>query len=301
MLLTAVSFRAQAQPCGEHSQEALRWLAKMSLAWETISYRGVVSIQRGDDIHVVEVAHLAGEHASNDLISALAGRGGAIQSVEHPANCIHPGQKLLRIDSSNDGESGDCGVARYYSMAVTKGQPVADQETVYLHLKPRDMYRYGHLMALDKQTGLLLKAQTMSSQGQVLERFQFARIDYNAPVSDAEVKALGDTTVVHDKPVFTLDMETPNWAPKWLPPGFVLSDAKTSKGRLTYTDGLSVFSVVRELIDEAIVAGEGVVRLGGTVSYTRGIMRANQGVLVTVVGDVPINTARMVADAVIRR
>ncbi len=45
--------------------------------------------------------------------------------------------------------------------------------------------------------------------------------------------------------------------------------------------------------------GEGLIRQGGTTTYTRGLRVAGQPVLVTVIGEVPVNTARMVADSVI--
>ena len=39
---------------------------------------------------------------------------------------------------------------------------------------------------------------------------------------------------------------------------------------------------------------------GSTTSYTRGMRLGNQPVLITVIGEVPVNTARMVADSVTR-
>ena len=44
--------------------------------------------------------------------------------------------------------------------------------------------------------------------------------------------------------------------------------------------------------------GEGAVQHGSTVSYTRGISMRGQKVLVTVLGEIPLTTARLVADAV---
>jgi sigma-E factor negative regulatory protein RseB len=68
--------------------------------------------------------------------------------------------------------------------------------------------------------------------------------------------------------------------------------------RRTYTDGLAVFSVFLEVLSEDIRPGEGVVRTGGTTSYTRGMHMSGRPVLVTVIGEVPLNTARMVADSI---
>ena len=47
-----------------------------------------------------------------------------------------------------------------------------------------------------------------------------------------------------------------------------------------------------------IQSGEGLVRKGGTITYTRGLHITGRPVLVTVIGEVPVNTARMVANSV---
>jgi sigma-E factor negative regulatory protein RseB len=89
------------------------------------------------------------------------------------------------------------------------------------------------------------------------------------------------------------------WVVRWVPNGFVGTDSPDpAVGRRTYTDGLAVFSVFMEELGREIRPGEGVVRNGGTVSYTRGMDVAGRPVLVTVIGEVPVNTARMVADSV---
>jgi sigma-E factor negative regulatory protein RseB len=41
-----------------------------------------------------------------------------------------------------------------------------------------------------------------------------------------------------------------------------------------------------------------VARNGSTISYTRGMRLPGQPLLVTVLGEVPVNTARMVADSI---
>jgi sigma-E factor negative regulatory protein RseB len=68
--------------------------------------------------------------------------------------------------------------------------------------------------------------------------------------------------------------------------------------RKSYTDGLASFSVFLEPLSAAIKPGEGVQRAGSTVAYTRGRVLQQRPMLVTVLGEIPTNTARMVADSV---
>ena len=84
-------------------------------------------------------------------------------------------------------------------------------------------------------------------------------------------------------------------AAAWL---YATDAAADGTARRTYTDGLAVFSVFLEELGREIRPGEGVVRSGGTTSYTRGMDLTGQPVLITVIGEVPVNTARMVADSV---
>jgi sigma-E factor negative regulatory protein RseB len=59
-----------------------------------------------------------------------------------------------------------------------------------------------------------------------------------------------------------------------------------------------VFSVFLEQLPRELRPGEGLTRLGSSLSYTRGMHLADRPVLVTVIGEVPVNTARMVADSI---
>ena len=53
-----------------------------------------------------------------------------------------------------------------------------------------------------------------------------------------------------------------------------------------------------EELENEIRPREGLVKKGGTTTYTRGLRLEDQPVLVTVIGEVPVNTARMVADSI---
>jgi sigma-E factor negative regulatory protein RseB len=179
---------------------------------------------------------------------------------------------------------------------------VAGRKAVRIVIAPRDMYRYGYVMELDKETGLLVKAQTIGRGGKVIERFQFANLSYTELTNEA-----GHVDVVHQAAHPTPDEPSGDsyfsgdWMVRWLPNGFIATDAASGGDRRrTYTDGLAVFSVFLEVLPREILPGEGVVRRGGTTSYTRGMHLNDSPALVTVIGEIPVNTARMVADSLAR-
>jgi len=281
--------------CPEADERALQWLDKMSHSLREVSYQGVVTLQRGSEMRVVQLSHTVDDDGSSEVLTELTGHGARVERKAHPLHCIHPGIKLLRADASDR-----CGIAAQYRVHVTDGDRVAGRDAVQLIIEPRDMYRYGYVMTLDKDTGLLLKAQTVTNGNKILETMQFAQLSYTDPVP-----AASQVHVVHEAhhsgPESTARDEGVSrpWTVGWLPRGFTATDSTLGTGgRRTYTDGLAVFSIFLEDLDHAIQPGEGEVKKGGTTTYTRGMRLGDQPVLVTVIGEVPVNTARMVADSV---
>ena len=165
------------------------------------------------------------------------------------------------------------------------------------------MYRYGYQLAIDTETGLLLKTQTVSLDGAVLERFQFADIQIGEPETDGTQVELihhAEHSHVDEARSGAVLSESP-WQVNWLPRGFELTDGlQLSPAEKTYTDGLAVFTVYLEDLPELSQPGDGRARQGGTTAYTRGMLIDGKPALVTVLGEVPVSTARMVADSVQR-
>jgi sigma-E factor negative regulatory protein RseB len=298
-VLLVAAGRAGAAACTDADMEALRWLDRMSRSILQVNYSGVVTFQRGGDMQVMQVSHSVADGKASERLTELTGQGAEVVRVDHPLECIHPGHRLLRLGS--DLQAGRCGVAEYYRFRVANGERVAGRQAIRILIEPLDMYRYGYAMELDQETGLLLKSETIGRGDKVLESFQFANLSY-APDTGSEAT---DVNVVHlarhPHPGIpsTVGSSGMAWVVNWLPRGFTQTDHPNVDAiRRTYTDGLAVFSVFLERLSREIRPGEGVVRKGGTTSYTRGLSLAGQPVLVTVVGEVPLNTARMVADSV---
>jgi len=287
-----------ATECPDADSQALQWLDKMSRSLRQESYEGVVTLQHDGAMQVMQVSHAVDGDSSFERMTELTGQGAQVERSSHPMNCIHPGDRLLRIGALS--ASQQCGIAEHYRFRVADGERIAGRNAVNIRIEPRDMYRFGYAMALDRETGLLLKMQTISQGNQTLETMQFAHLTYTDAVPQSS-----DVAVVHqaqhpqpESPVASTVVARP-WRVGWLPRGFAPTDSSLGvSDRRTYTDGLAVFSVFMEELDLEMRPGEGLVRQGGTTTYTRGMRLAGQPVLVTVIGEVPVNTARMVVDSV---
>jgi sigma-E factor negative regulatory protein RseB len=289
---------ANAAACPDGDAVALSWLDKMSRSLRQASYHGVVTLQRGGDMQVMQVSHMVDDGISSERLAELTGHGAQVERLSHPLDCVHPGDRLLRGEALQPEKS--CGIAMHYRFAVAPGERVAGREVVRIVIEPRDMYRFGYVVDLDEETGIMLKTQTIGHGQRTLETMQFANIIYSDDLpefSQADVihtaQHLDSQSASAQYPV------TRAWNIGWLPLGFAATDPSTGTSeRRTYTDGFAVFSVFLEELNIGIRAGEGLVKRGGTTSYTRGMRIDEQPVLVTVIGEVPVNTARMVADSV---
>lgn len=296
-----LSPHAFASTCPGADSEAISWLDKMSRSVHQVSYHGVVTYQRGgEDMQVMQVSHSVENGTTSESMTQLTGQGAKVVRAQHPLECVHPGHKLLRL--GDEIKVGNCGVAEHYRFSVADGDRVAGRKAVRIVIAPADMYRYGYVMELDRRTGLLLKTATIGRGNKVLEKFQFANLSFNSRDPEG-----ADINLVHeaqhpvpgDAPPKAAPQLKRGWGVKWLPNGFMPTDSQQSNvGRKTFTDGLSVFSVFIEELDREIRPGEGVARSGSTTSYSRGMDLSGEPVLITVVGEVPVNTARMVADSV---
>ncbi|MFV0477272.1 MAG: MucB/RseB C-terminal domain-containing protein [Parahaliea sp.] len=293
-----------AQSCPDVSKEALKWLDRMSHSSHHIAYHGVVTLQRGDDMQVMQISHSVNGDAASEELTKLTGQGAQVIRERHPLQCLHTGPRLLQIETTLSASSSDnnCGVGRYYRFSVMPGERIAGRRAVTINVEPRDMYRYGYRMELDSETGLLLRSTTIGRGQIALERFQFANLSYGSPlpadISNEDVELIHEASHP-DMTAAGTRVSPVAWALGWLPSGFAVTEPTPgSRGRLTYTDGLAAFSVFVEPLSTAIKPGEGVAREGSTMSYTRGLELDGRPILVTVIGEVPVNTARMVADSI---
>jgi len=191
----------------------------------------------------------------------------------------------------------------WYELAVIGKSRVAGREAVIVSLTPRDQHRYGFELHLDKETGLPLKSLLLNDKGQLLERFQFTRLDTSEIPSDKDLQANSDCkTVTLDSDKASAVKTAQVWRSDWLPPGFELTsssshkdpETKTQVNSLMYDDGLARFSVFLEPLNGATVT-DTRTQLGPTVAVSRRLTTPQGEMMVTVVGEIPIGTAERIA------
>ena len=112
-----------ASSCPKADPEALQWLDKMSRSAHT-AYHGVVTLQRGEDMQVMQISHSITGDSSSEQLTKLTGQGAQVVRQGHPLNCLHTGHRLLQLGASMD--AGDCGVSRYYRFRLPRASASPD-------------------------------------------------------------------------------------------------------------------------------------------------------------------------------
>lgn len=300
-----LSGKSVASECTQQDLEARQLLDKMSRSLREKNYRGVFTYEHGAQMQSLSIDHQVNDGVEYEQLIHLDGQLRRVVRKDHPLNCIHPGHRLVRFSDHVSDEKG-CGLSDFYRVSVENGQRIAGRESVQLRVIPRDMYRYGYQFSVDKDSALLLKSQVMGQKGQVLERFKFSTLDVNNDVKTG-LNQSGNKHIAHHPQMEHL-VDSGNygaWMISWIPPGFTLTSAPASSdlSAYTYTDGLAVFSVIVEPLDKTVTTedGEGRAQQGATVAYTRAINIDSRFYLVTVIGEVPLDTAKRVAASIVLR
>jgi len=230
-----------------------------------IDYRGTLLVEYGKDREFIDVNSTQAQ-----------GQGSLVRLNRSSA------QEVESVELAPPVPNSACRLAQYYAFAIEPPQRVAGRETLRLAVRPRDTLRLGYVMDIDAETGVPLRVVTATPDGQVLERFEFAKFEVLGPakqlVSEIPTNAVTQFSFAA------------------LPPGFeVIAQGREPTTHQVLSDGLASVSVFIEPQPRALAAGEGVALRGGTLAYTRGTPDDH---LITVMGEVPITTARLLADAV---
>jgi len=301
-----VGLTAQAsETAGTDSPRA--WLEKMGKALKEENYEGIFTYMRGDQFDTVRVFHRYKDGKESERLVHLNGEKREI---------IRDGDKLIckhadadHVDLEHEIPMGpftnafNQNLSTYqdlYRLTLHGEDRIADRPAIKLGISPKHNDRYGYRLWLDKQTGLLLQSHLVN-RGRVLEVFQFAEVKIGEPISNQELaSSLPANAVSHELtpaiPQTASADVRPNWKAAWVPDGFK-AVRLPQPDRLLFTDGLATISVFVEEGEPAELP-EMTMHMGGTVVITKRVRDSARQI--TVVGEVPVNTARKVAESVER-
>tara|TARA_R110002094_G_scaffold994_3_gene5350 strand:+ start:7816 stop:8751 length:936 start_codon:yes stop_codon:yes gene_type:complete len=283
-------------------------LKRMAEANRQLSYQGVFSYEYGGALKTVKVFHSVRDGQELERIVHLSGPKREVVRRGNDLNCQRLGDAMLRgavvgLSSHSAGH-----IETYYNLYKRGEDRVAGRNVEIVHVVPKDSFRYGYVLGVDKETGLLLQSMLIGNNKRVLERFQFVDINIGTLVDDM---ALEPTNSDHHQasleasPCLDGEETSPplpsgHWQAVWLPPGFAMSshhtDPDTHRETLVFTDGLAVFSIFIES-DNVINVPPMQAQRGATVAFLSRVEQQQKVYTICVVGEIPVETAKKVAQS----
>ncbi len=286
------------------AEPALPLLELMARNVREANYRGIFTYEQGQSLRSARIVHAVVDGVEHERLEGLDGASREFLRMEHPLDCRHAGHRLLGEGPDALALAGNPTLSQYYAFELDGDERIASREGRRLRISPRDPYRYGMTLVLDNNSALLLKSETTDGAGRVLERFQFVELEVGGSIPAEAVftpEAGARVDAAHAK-AGAADSEAFDWSVSWLPAGFAESARERradAAGRPVetrmFTDGLAVFSVFVERHADGAVSRPGQAVQGATIAY---VTPRPQAGLVTVVGEIPPETARLVANAV---
>lgn len=312
---------ASALAGGTHGRgEPREWLERMTAAMSQMTYQGTFVYVQGDEVVTMRITHVADDGGVRERLVAMSG---APREVLRDSNGVRwvlgDGHSVLQDQAFSRSffpqlpldQQGQ--TARSYKLKLGKTGRIAGQPVRNLEVIPHDNYRYGYSLWLEQHSALLLKWQLLDSEGKPLAQLMFTDIRMGSEVDPDELKSRSPLqqfkTVESRLPAGRSFLrEPPRWRPTRLPPGFELTDHRLYRPpgdeardvsiyeHLVYSDGLAAVSVYVESGDDDTTKREGGLRRLGT---THTFCRTLDGALITVVGDVPEATVRLIGDTMV--
>lgn len=248
-----------------------------------------------------------------EQVEALSGTPRTIFRRDDEVRTFWPQTQVVRFDRRE--ASGlfpriptvtGASISQFYAARSLGQERVAGLMADVVWFKPVDTLRFGYRLWSERETGLLVKLQTLDAEGRVLEQAAFSELDLATPVRAEQISRRMEATagyrVVTSNAVRTTAHEE-GWVLRQTVAGFVpvschrrmVSPAGGSRDVLQclYSDGLASVSLFLEPFDsQRHPAQPQRSSMGATQLIAQ---RLSSDAWLTVVGEVPVRTLQLFA------
>lgn len=304
--------------------DATRILRAVSQSLDSVNYRGTIVRSFDGRLETLKVAHRNDDGFVREKMVALDGEGREIVRSGEEVLCIFPKNKVVLVESAGSVPgafsrlpSATSQIEKHYTLWVAGYERVAGRKSVKVVVRPNDNYRYGHRLWADKATYLPLRMQLVDGRERIIEEIRFTDVEIGVTVTDEQLSPGVDTAdfrwvrqdgeaPVRERLEMLANIGTEGWSPADQA-GFSLTNSQMEKlggpermaHHLTFSDGIATISVFIEPKPkgEAVQVLAAESRMGAAHSHRRVVGDRK----VTVVGEVPAETVRLLAESAARR
>jgi sigma-E factor negative regulatory protein RseB len=309
LLTTLISAPVLAEP-------AMEWVQKMSDAMRNLSYRGNFVYMHGNQLESMQIAHYRDEDGEKERLISLNGEAREVIRDNQNLTCIWPSSRKVVIDLSRQNSFSPIFIPedisrleKFYNMKLLGMDRVANQETMVVHIDPKDRYRYGMKFWINQENGLMMKSSLIDETNREIEQVMFTSLelfeDGEKLVVDTLPKLDSDYSMVRYHRGGSTDSVVADsaWQLTGAPGGFWRESVLRRKipgtqqvvQQMVYTDGLASLSVFIERHNNDTQGGS------SSMGAVNAFIRILQDHSVTAIGEVPAVTVKQVAEGVTYR
>ncbi|HEU0196809.1 MAG TPA: MucB/RseB C-terminal domain-containing protein [Nevskiaceae bacterium] len=297
-------------------------LSRAADASRTTDFKGVLVYRGSGAMEVLSVVHRYEKGVQSEHLVTLTGTPRELIRQGDRVICILPRDEHFQLRQpqvkslfARLDPQALSRISRWYQLEELPPARVAGRECLGVAVNPRDDYRYGYQVWLDKLTGVPLRVVLVGRNGEPLEQMMFTQVSFPKHIPDSAFRsriapADGYHVVHQTVPARHASASAERAAQKsgpvlWqfgaLPPGFQVTvhDRRRQPGgsfvdHVMLSDGLSSVSVFSTRLQPGDKDLEGLSHIGAVHAYGRTL----DGYHVTVVGEAPQRTVRAVGDAI---
>jgi len=316
LLWTAAAGAASAPTApGLSPDDPRAWLERTDEALATRNYRGVFVHEYAGETETLRIVHRVGSDGLSERLQSLDGSGREFIRRGNELYCYLPDQHTVLVERSSDQGlllAGlphiDATPAGQYQVRQVARTRVSGRIARVIAIEPRDQLRYGYRVWIDEATAMPLRMQLRSARGRVLEQIVFTELALPAHIAASELAPGIDARHFRWVQQNASAAAAPNvpglsvtWQASALPAGFRMTASAQQMlpggpaEHLVFSDGLASVSVFVQPRQErnGSVPRDDSASLGTSSAYAVAL----QGYRVTVVGEVPPQTVREIAQA----
>jgi sigma-E factor negative regulatory protein RseB len=292
--------------------DVFQWLERMSAAMNQMNYQGTFVYVRDNTVESMRITHVVDGQGLHERLVSVSGTP---REIVRDADGVRwtsgeEGTVLADAEASRtlfpELPLGDLRqISTSYELRLGDDYRVAGHSGKRLDIVPKDEYRYGYSLWLEAESNLLLQWELTGGKGQTLAKLMFTDLRMGSEVDKGELRSSSTGTRQARSDAAPAGQAVaglpPKWQPARIPPGFHLTSHHVQQSQhgnpyehYVYSDGIAVVSVYVEAAEPDPERPSGLGKLGTTHVFSREL----DGDLITVLGDVPAATVRLIGESI---
>lgn len=309
---------AAAAPALEAEAQSLHdWLGQMHKASKNRSYTGTFVVTSDGVMSSAKIWHVCEGSQQIERIETLTGAPRSTFRHNDQLITFLPEHKVARSEKRylpglfpEGFQSAESRISDFYKLRRGGTERVAGVEADVSLLLPRDALRFGYRVWTERKNGLVVKLQTLDTDGRVLEQAAFSELQLDAPVKMDQLISMmnkRDGYRLEKTVLLKTTAQRQGWTLSAPVAGFksmscykrpVAAASGAAQGeeplQWVFSDGLASVSIFVDPLDRLDDFQATSFSRGATQALTRQL----DAYRITVIGEVPMATLQLFANGV---